>query len=204
LVGHLDLMRLFDRAIRRAALPIAFSGGFHPAPRIMAANALSLGYTSNGEIIEFELREQMELGEFQQRLTAQLNDNLPIYSIAEMPLSQPVATQVLERAEYRLKIQAETEVDWLSSIGAVLAATEIMQTQTTKSGKEREVNLRERLFELELLNVEAQSVEIRYIGSCRNDGTMLRPEQMMFMLSQMAGISLELSCAVRLRLICEA
>jgi radical SAM-linked protein len=165
---------------------------------------LSLGYTSNGEIIEFELREQMELGEFQQRLTAQLNDDLPIYSIVEIPLSQPVATQVLEQAEYRLKIQTETEVDWLSSIGAVLAATEIMQTQTTKSGIEREVNLRERLFELELLNVEAQSVEIRYIGSCRNDGTMLRPEQMMFMLSQMAGISLELSCAVRLRLICEA
>jgi radical SAM family uncharacterized protein/radical SAM-linked protein len=203
LVGHLDLMRLFDRAVRRAALPIAFSGGFHPAPRIMAANALSLGYTSNGEIIEFELREQIGLAEFQQRLTAQLNDDLPIYSIVEMPLSQPVATQVLERAEYRLKIRAETEVDWLKSIGAVLAATEIIQTQTTKSGKEREVNLRERLFELELLNIEAQSVEIRYIGSCRNDGTMLRPEQMMFMLSQMAGISLELSRAVRLRLICD-
>jgi radical SAM family uncharacterized protein/radical SAM-linked protein len=204
LVGHLDLMRLFDRAVRRAALPIAFSGGFHPAPRIMAANALSLGYTSNGEIIEFELREQIGLAEFQQRLTAQLNDDLPIYSIVEMPLSQPVATQVLERAEYRLKIRAETEVDWLKSIGAVLAATEIIQTQTTKSGKEREVNLRERLFEVELLNVETLSTEIRYIGSCRNDGTMLRPEQMMSMLSQMAGTPLELSSAVRLRLICEA
>jgi uncharacterized protein (DUF2344 family) len=113
-----------------------------------------------------------------------------------------VATQVLEQAEYRLKIQAEAEVDWPRSISAVLAATEIMQNQTTKSGKEREVNLRERLFELELLNVETQSAEIRYIGSCRNDGTMLRPEQMMFMLSQMAGISLEISSAVRLRLIC--
>ena len=203
LVGHLDLMRLFDRAVRRAALPIAFSGGFHPAPRIMAANALSLGYTSNGEIVEFELRQQMKPGEFQQRLAAELNGDLPIYSIVEMPLAQPLATQVLEQAEYRLKIQAETETDWPRSISAVLAATEIMQTQTTKSGKEKEVNLRERLFELELLNAEDLSAEIRYIGSCRNDGTMLRPEQMIFMLSQMAGISLDLNSAVRLRLIFE-
>jgi radical SAM family uncharacterized protein/radical SAM-linked protein len=203
LVGHLDLMRLFDRAIRRAALPIAFSGGFHPAPRIMAANALSLGYTSNGEIIEFELREHLDPSEFQRRLTAELNDDLPIYSIVEVPLSEPGATQVLDRAEYRLKIQTDRDaVDWPRWISAVLATTEIMQNQTTKSGKVKDVNLRERLFELELLVVENQSAEIRYIGSCRNDGTMLRPEQMVYMLSEMAGSSLELVSALRLRLIC--
>ncbi len=203
LVGHLDLMRLFDRAIRRAALPIAFSGGFHPAPRIMAANALSLGYTSNGEIIEFELREHLDPSEFQRRLTAELNDDLPIYSFVEVPLSEPGATQVLDRAEYRLKIQTDRDaVDWPRWISAVLATTEIMQNQTTKSGKVKDVNLRERLFELELLVVENQSAEIRYIGSCRNDGTMLRPEQMVYMLSEMAGSSLELVSALRLRLIC--
>jgi radical SAM family uncharacterized protein/radical SAM-linked protein len=203
LVGHLDLVRLFDRAVRRAALPVAFSGGFHPAPRIMVANALSLGYTSNGEIIEFEMRQQMEPSEFQQRLTVELNSDLPIYSIVDIPLSEPVATQVLEQAEYRLKIQAETEAaDWPKWIAAVLKATEIMQHQTTKSGKIRDVNLRERLFEAELLNVDHQAAEIRYIGSCRNDGTMLRPEQMVYMLSEMAGVSLELVSALRLRLIC--
>jgi radical SAM family uncharacterized protein/radical SAM-linked protein len=203
LVGHLDLMRLFDRAVRRAALPIAFSGGFHPAPRIMAANALSLGYTSNGEIMEFELRQPIEPAEFQRRLAVELNNDLPIYSIADIPLSQQVATQVLAQAEYRLKIQAEAEANWPQWLAAVLAITEIRQNQTTKSGKVRDVNLRERLFELELLAVDQQAAEIRYIGSCRNDGTMLRPEQMVYMLSEMAGISLELISALRLRLICD-
>jgi radical SAM family uncharacterized protein/radical SAM-linked protein len=204
LVGHLDLMRLFDRAVRRAALPIAFSGGFHPAPRIMAANALSLGYTSNGEIVEFEMRQYLDPSEFQRRLAAELNDDLPIYSIVEMPLSEPLATQVLERAEYRVKIQTELEsTDWQGWISGLLAATEIIQNQTTKSGKVKDVNLRERLFELELLNVEAQTAEIRYVGSCRNDGTMLRPEQMVYMFSQMAATSIELVSALRLQLICE-
>jgi radical SAM family uncharacterized protein/radical SAM-linked protein len=206
LVGHLDLVRLFDRAVRRAALPVAFSGGFHPAPRIMIANALSLGYTSHGEIVEFELREQMDLKEFQQRLATELNGDLPIHSIIEVPLSAQGATQALVQAEYRLVIDAETaksQANWQQWIDQVLAAPEIWQTQTTKSGKEKEVDLRERLFEIELLKVEAQSAEIRYIGSCRNDGTMLRPEQMVYMLAQTARISLEIKSALRMRLICE-
>ena len=43
LVSHLDLMRLFDRVVRRASLPIAFTGGFHPTPRIVLASALPSG-----------------------------------------------------------------------------------------------------------------------------------------------------------------
>ena len=61
LISHLDLVRLFDRAIRRAALPISFTGGYHPGPKIAIANALSLGITSNGEIVDFELTEDIEI-----------------------------------------------------------------------------------------------------------------------------------------------
>jgi len=53
-VSHLDLIRLFDRAVRRAALPVSFTGGFHPGPRISIAQALPLGVTSCGEIMDFE------------------------------------------------------------------------------------------------------------------------------------------------------
>jgi hypothetical protein len=61
LLGHLDLVRLFDRAVRRAALPIAFTGGYHPGPRISPANALPLGATSTGEIVDFELTQLVDL-----------------------------------------------------------------------------------------------------------------------------------------------
>lgn len=76
------------------------------------------------------------------------------------------------------------------------------QTQTTKSGKVQEVNLRDRLFELELLNQLPMEAEFRYIGSCRNDGTMLRPEQMVYMLAQAAELEITLAAALRLKLIC--
>jgi radical SAM family uncharacterized protein/radical SAM-linked protein len=205
LVGHLDLVRLFDRAMRRASLPVSFSGGFHPAPRIMIANALSLGYTSQGEIVEFELREKMVLEEFRSRLAAELNEDLPIYEVREVSLQEPMATQLLDRAEYRLKVSAGTEVlgaQWQAMKQLVLESTEILQTQTTKSGKVQEVNLRERLMELELVSNFLNAAEFQYIGSCRNDGTMLRPEQMVYMLSKISGLELSLDAALRLKLIC--
>jgi radical SAM family uncharacterized protein/radical SAM-linked protein len=204
-VGHLDLVRLFDRAVRRATLPVSFSGGFHPAPRIMIANALSLGYTSRGEIVEFELREKMDVEEFRSRLAAELNDDLPIYEVQEVPLATPLATQLLDRAEYCLTVATEepmSSAQWQSLSTQILESTEILQTQTTKSGKVQEVNLRDRLFELELLSHLPTEAEFRYIGSCRNDGTMLRPEQMVYMLGQASGTAMALTAALRLRLIC--
>jgi uncharacterized protein (DUF2344 family) len=84
----------------------------------------------------------------------------------------------------------------------VQQSTEILQTQTTKSGKIREVNLRERLYELELLPVtNAMEIELRYVGSCANDGTLLRPEQLVFMLEQFAGRELRMMNVARSRLI---
>ena len=65
LVSHLDLVRLFDRAVRRAGLPVTYTGGFHPSPRISIAQALSLGATSQGEIVDFELTELVEPEIFQ-------------------------------------------------------------------------------------------------------------------------------------------
>jgi radical SAM-linked protein len=199
LVSHLDLLRLLDRAVRRAAIPVSFTGGFHPNPRIMVANALPLGATSSGEIVDFELTESMDESSFQERLAAQLPADIPIYEVSEIELKAPSATQSLVKAEYLLDVAVDREIDWQSAIASILASSEIWQEQTSKSGKIKQVNLRDRLFELE--STKAQKV--RYIGSCRNDGTMLRPEQVIFMLEQEGGKQLHLLHSHRNRLILE-
>jgi radical SAM family uncharacterized protein/radical SAM-linked protein len=206
MISHLDLVRLFDRAVRRASLPVAFSGGFHPAPRIMIANALSLGYTSTGEIVEFEMKTAVPPQEFQQRLATELNEQMPVYSVEEIPLPSPAATQLINQAEYRLTISTDNvqvlSPQWQEWANLILQSTEIWQTQTTKSGKTREVNLRERLYELELVQVVSETeLELRYIGSCANDGTLLRPDQMLFMWEQVSGMELRMVSVVRSRLI---
>lgn len=216
LVSHLDLLRLFDRVVRRASLPIAFTGGFHPSPRIIPANALSLGMTSSGEVVDFELTQSMTIEAFQTALSAQLPADLPIYRVEIVDVNAPSATQLLEQAEYTLTLAIEesqqgsdlaTTTDWQQWIEQILAMDAIWMEQTTKSGKLQNVNLRDRLFALTLLSEPlagaADQATIRYRGSCRNDGTLLRPEQMLYMLEQVSQRPLHLVQAHRDRLILE-
>lgn len=200
LISHLDLMRLFDRAIRRAAIPVAFTGGFHPSPRIVPASALPLGTTSSGEIVDFDLTQTMNEEEFRQKLAAQLPETIPIYQIESIPVESPSATQLLEQAEYLLTVQcidAATSPSletWQHWVDQILATQSLFIEQKTKSGKVHQVNLRTRLIELQLLSVvklpqfmhckimSSTGVGLCYRGSCRNDGTLLRPEHVVQML----------------------
>jgi radical SAM-linked protein len=221
LLGHLDLVRLFDRALRRAAIPIAFKGGYHPGPRISPANALPLGATSSGEIVDFELTELMDVEEFRQRLSAQLPPDMPIYGAVDVSLSDPSATKSLEQAEYLVVLGAEDAellsrgADWSQWVQSALAAAELPWQHVTKSGKKKQVNLRDRLFDLAIadesdhgylpqslfpLDARTQAV-VRYRGSCRNDGTLLRPEHVVYILERAACVPLRLFHAHRLQLI---
>ncbi|MBE5228318.1 MAG: TIGR03960 family B12-binding radical SAM protein [Microcystis aeruginosa PMC 728.11] len=202
LVSHLDLVRLFDRVVRRAAIPISFTGGFHPGPRISIANALSLGATSSGEIVDFELTKVIDLETFKQQLRAQLPADLPVYQVEEIPLNAPAATRLLEKAEYLLTFNSEG-IDcqqWQNWLEAIKQATVMEREKTTKSGKKVTINLREQLYELELKTVDKQAV-LCYVGSCRNDGTLLQPDHIVEMLERVSGQEISLLNFHRQRLI---
>ncbi|MCZ8037181.1 MAG: TIGR03960 family B12-binding radical SAM protein [Microcystis sp. LE17-20A] len=202
LVSHLDLVRLFDRVVRRAAIPISFTGGFHPGPRISIANALSLGATSSGEIVDFELTKVIDLETFKRQLSGQLPADLPVYQVEEIPLNAPAATRLLEKAAYLLTFNSEG-IDcqqWQNWIEAIKQATVMEREKTTKSGKKVTINLREQLYELELKTVDKQAV-LCYVGSCRNDGTLLQPDHIVEMLERVSGQEISLLNCHRQRLI---
>lgn len=189
LVSHLDLMRLFDRVIRRAGIPIAFTGGFHPSPRIAIASALALGATSTGEIVDFELTQPVEVETFRQKLVQELPTDIPIYKVASIDLKATAANQVMEAAAYVIKVatpRTVTATQWQEWIDAIKGKNEIWWEKTTKSGKRELVNLRSRLLELELVKTEASILEstavLHYLGICRHNGVVLRPEQILSML----------------------
>jgi radical SAM family uncharacterized protein/radical SAM-linked protein len=207
LLGHLDFLRLLDRAIRRAALPITFTGGFHPSPRIAPASALPLGTTSSGELVDFELTEAIAPADFQTRLVAQLPAELPVYAVKQIDASVPSANQLLEQAEYTLHIgnadqeHPPTWDNWQTWIDTIHASDAIWQQQTSKSGKTYPVNLRDRLFALQLDSVAPSQIVLRYRGSYRNDGTLLRPDHVVYLLEQVSQRELQLLKIHRDRLI---
>jgi radical SAM-linked protein len=209
LVSHLDLIRLFDRVVRRAGLPIAFTGGFHPMPRISLATALALGATSSGEIADFELTMPLSVDAIREKLVREMPTDIPIYNVEQIDLKTPAATQLLETAEYLITVAALEETipiqQWQEWIDTIKAKDEIWYEHTTKSGKSQLINLRDRLFELELVETPksiAESISvIRYVGSYRQDGFLLRPEQILFMLGIVANVEFQLLHIHRNRLI---
>jgi len=204
LVSHLDLVRLFDRAVRRAKLPISFTGGYHPGPRISIANALSLGMSSSGEIVDFDLKENYALDAFEKQLSEQLPTGINIESVESVSLKNS-ATSLLEKAEYFVTVEAPTplsEAQWQDALQAMFNREEILWEKTTKSGKKKTLNLRDRAFDFSFVEqLNERTVKLRYLGSCRNDGTLLNPEHFVYMLEQVTGMELQLNHAHRQQLI---
>ncbi|MEN9210139.1 MAG: TIGR03960 family B12-binding radical SAM protein, partial [Thermostichus sp. DG02_2_bins_29] len=150
-LGHLDLMRLWERACRRAGLPLAFSGGYHPMPRLSNANALPIGHVGCGEILDLELLPRYLFGEqlpfspeeLRARLTEQLPAEIPIHTIQEINRCDPSATEAVYAAEYQLTVRAEdSDPNWVDWVNQILDSPEIWIERRSKSGKPYTFNAR--------------------------------------------------------------
>ena len=201
LISHLDLVRLFDRAIRRAALPISFTGGYHPGPKISIANALSLGITSNGEIVDFELTEDLDIEEFRTRLVEQLPENIPIYKVEEVDIKAMNASRIMDKAEYLITVRVDENPQWQKWIDEINNSRSIIWEKFTKSGNRKEINLCDRLFSLSLESETDKQAVIRFTGSCRNDGTNLSPDNLVYMLERVSKVEVQLLNVHRQQLI---
>src|SRR5512143_1504284 len=88
-IGHLDLQTLWERAARRAGLPLAYSHGFHPQAKITFASALPLGFSSRAEVMDLRLLDDMELTRLPTVLKAALPDGITILDVSQVDEAEP-------------------------------------------------------------------------------------------------------------------
>jgi radical SAM-linked protein len=94
--GHLDLHKLMERAARRAELPLSYSQGFHPQPKISLAAALPLGFASRDEVMDIRLNEDLEPQDISTRLKNSLPTGIQILHVERVEDSlPPLQTQLL-------------------------------------------------------------------------------------------------------------
>lgn len=95
-VGHLDLHRSWERTFRRSGLPLAYSQGFHPQPRLNLACALPLGFTSQCEIIDAWLEQDIPIAQIHETVANALPPGLEVHSVEIIDLQVPaLQTQVI-------------------------------------------------------------------------------------------------------------
>ena len=83
-IGHLDVMRFFQKAIRRAHIPIAYTGGYSPHMIMSFANPLGIGITSEGEYFDIELKESISSAEAVSRLNAVMVEGIEVLSFRQI------------------------------------------------------------------------------------------------------------------------
>lgn len=169
-VGHLDMIELFDRAFRRARLPIAFSEGFNPRPKLSFAHPLAVGISSNGEIGEVELSEEMAIEDFVSRLNASLPIPIRILG-AEYTEDKKSLMSLVKSADYTIKI----DEDFVSSddIENMLNNPLIEIEKTSKSGKTSIVDIKPLIISWKWVKKEGKEFRVELAtGSNEN----LRPD----------------------------
>lgn len=148
--SHLDLTRVIERAVRRAQLPIAYSEGFHPKPKIAYGPALALGITSRVELADFQLARPTEAAVFQQKLNAVLPQGCQITKVAPVPENEPALTTLIDRAAYRITVDPEVvpSASTLSKAVQDILEQETVIVQREKKGRRRRVDIRPYLIDL--------------------------------------------------------
>ncbi len=172
-ISHLDVMRLLQRAMRRAGLPLKFSQGFNPHPVMAFASALALGYTSDAEWLDVQLESPVAPEEFVSRMNAALPEGLRILRALEIEEKLPTLTALLQRAEYEvtLFLQAPEDREKLANGIEAFLAGPIVVTKRTKSGM-KQVDIRPQLILLTLTGpgTEAERAALSVAGILNADG----------------------------------
>ena len=187
LLSHLDLMRLLERALRRSGLPISFTGGFHPLPRVQIALALPLGAEADGEWMDMEFTEALDPLQLQQGLQPLLPPGITLLSVAEVPVSSPSLSQEIRAAVWSFDVELESGMtfDWSPAIAALLAADQLMWHDTDKKGRPRSRDCRSVLRRLDVLSdPEASRLRLRLEADVDSMGRSLRPSQIQHWLEQ--------------------
>ena len=129
-ISHLDLNRCMLRTFRRSRLPIWYTEGFNPHPYYSFALALSLGFESNCEILDFNLNEDIPYDEIKDKLNAVMPEGMRIVKVAE----QKQKITAIAKAEYRFSLISDDIENLFIAVQELISNPEILIEKKTKKG----------------------------------------------------------------------
>lgn len=148
-IGHLDVMRYFQKAIRRAEIDIAYSQGFSPHQIMSFAQPLGVGVESNGEYVDVELNTAVSSKDVMDKLNAVMNEGIKIESVKKLPEGAINAMASVAASKYLISIKDgyDLDVDFFSQCVKLSQKEHIYIVKKTKKS-EVEMDLKPAIFEM--------------------------------------------------------
>jgi len=175
-ISHLDLMRLWHRALVRAGIPLAYSEGFTPHPRISLAAPLALGVTSEAELMDIFTTRWVSPHLLLSALRQQLPPGIEILQVYPIPLNQPSLQSQVSYVEYRVEVETQKEEEDIQSAIASLLSLKQLPWHHQRDTGQRNYDLRALIDSLWLIDCHSGYCTIGMRLRCDSSGSG-RPEQ---------------------------
>lgn len=183
-IGHLDVMRYFQKAIRRAGIDIVYTEGLSPHMVMSFASPLGVGLTSDGEYMDIEIKTPISSSEAIDALNRVGVEGIHVTGFYQIPEGKASkAMTLVAAADYELRFRKghEPKIDWQSDISHFFARKSILVMKKTKKS-EKEVDIRPMIYQM---TVNGGTVFMKLAsGSAAN----LKPELVMDTYLQTLGI----------------
>ncbi|WIF94429.1 TIGR03936 family radical SAM-associated protein [Caminicella sporogenes] len=193
-ISHLELMKVIERALRRANIPLKFTQGFNPHPIISFASPLPVGVSSEGEYLTLEVTEEINLKKFIIELNEQLPHGIEFIKAKYIDVKSKSLMSLVEYGLYAVKcktLKTYTVQEVENILNNFLLKKEILYNKIGKRKKVKKVNIREEIREIIVLAVEDKNVYLKMTLATGSRGN-LKPEIVVEKLVEMEKMQIDL------------
>lgn len=182
LFGHLDTVRIFERALKRASLAVLHTQGFNPRPRMVFSPACPVGVESDAEYVDLEIRGRLETPEVGERLQAQLPAGFDVHCVEELSADAPSIAAVLEGYVVRFELPESLDPSDIEARVEAFAAAREAIVRRVHHGRRKPVDVRAFVVEVEVTGPH----RVRAVVLNRQEGTA-RPAEVCEALFGLSG-----------------
>jgi len=160
-LSHLDLVRVWERLLRRSGLPVQFSEGFNPLPSVSLGTVLPVGVWGKREYLDFELAEKLPEPEVFARLKEQEPPGIRVVRAKEIPMNMPSLMSQINAASYQMIVMEDLAYDVNAIIVDIMSRESLPVFQKNKN---RKVDIRPGILSLNLLAENKRPVIETYLS----------------------------------------
>ncbi len=175
-ISHLDMMRLWQRALHRAEIALAYSEGFSPHPRISLAAPLPIGVTSETELMDIFGTKWVSPHFFTKAVSQQLPPGIEILQVYQISLTMPSLQSQIRYTEYKVEVETEKEQKGIEAALTSLLSLRHLPWQHQRDTGTRHYDLRALIDDLWLISWRHSYGTIGMRLRCDSSGSG-RPEQ---------------------------
>lgn len=191
-IGHLDMMRYFQKAVRRANIDICYSEGYSPHQIMSFAAPLGVGITSDGEYFDIEVNSSLSSKESIEAFNQTMVDGVEVTSYVKLPDKAKTAMSIVAAADYRLSFKDEYESsysvqEWKDIVDREFTSKDSFTIIKKTKKSEREVDLKPLVYQLSVEEVDAKPAFFIQVSTGSVDN--IKPELVLASIYEHCGLT---------------